>query len=240
MPLIATNEGLMENINWTAAAICFGDMDKIQLWKANLSQIHIKDLEKCFSANGEGFEKDQSDSIWKYIALERYETGHSERSWHKAIIGWALNSFARIMSRLSCLGDDNDGEDDAGDAHAEDADEDGAESKVGEEEVEHLRGDETKEPEYAVVKASHHFLQCNAMIFLVIWTFEEISIMISLVKHMEKNIMTSMVFVIMVKHRKTKSDNLISWDEEFTEKSVAHWSEAKLEGSEKENKNSNN
>ena len=49
-----------------------------------------------------------------------------------------------------------------------------------------------------------------------------------------------MVFVIMVKHRKTKSDNLISWDEEFTEKSVAHWSEAKLEGSEKENKNSNN
>ena len=62
------------------------------------------------------------------------------------------------MTRLSCLGDDNNGEDDAGDAHAEDADEDGAESKVGEEEVEHLRGDETKEPEYAVVKASHHFL----------------------------------------------------------------------------------
>ena len=40
--------------------------------------------------------------------------------------------------------------------------------------------------------------------------------------------MTSLVFVIMVKHWKTKSDNLISWDEEFTEKSVAHWSEAKL------------
>jgi len=94
------------------------------------------------------------------------------------------------MPPLSCLGDDNDGEDDAGDAHAEDADEDGAESKVDEEEVKHLRGDETKEPEYAVVKASHHFL--------------------------------------------------ISWDEEFTEKSVAHWSEAKLKGSEKENKNSNN
>ena len=173
MPLIATNEGLMENINWTAAAICFGDMDKIQLWKANLSQIHIKDLEKCFSANGEGFEKDQSDSIWKYIALECYKSWQlcfsltSERSWHKAIIGWALNSFVRIMPPLSCLGDDNDGEDDAGDAHAEDADEDGAESKVGEEEVEHLRGDETKEPEYAVVKATHHFLQCNAMIFLV-------------------------------------------------------------------------
>ena len=172
MPLIATNEGLMENINWTAAAICFGDMDKIQLWKANLSQIHIKDLEKCFSANGEGFEKDQSDSIWKYIALERYKTGQlcfsltSNRSWHKSIISWALNSFVH-MPPLSCLGDDNDGEDDAGDAHAEDADEDGAESKVGEEEVEHLRGDETKEPEYAVVKASHHFLQCNAMIFLV-------------------------------------------------------------------------
>ena len=52
--------------------------------------------------------------------------------------------------------------------------------------------------------------------------------------------MTSLVFVIMVKHWKTKSDNLISWDEEFTEKSVAHWSEAKLKGSEKENKNSNN
>ena len=49
-----------------------------------------------------------------------------------------------------------------------------------------------------------------------------------------------MVFVILVKHLKTKSDNLISWDEEFTEKSVAHWSEAKLKGSEKENKNSNN
>ena len=52
--------------------------------------------------------------------------------------------------------------------------------------------------------------------------------------------MTSLVFVIMVKHWKTKSDNLISWDEEFTEKSVAHWSKAKLKGSEKENKNSNN
>ena len=90
------------------------------------------------------------------------------------------------MPGLSCLGDDNDGEDDTGDAHAEDADEDGAESKVGEEEVEHLGGDETKEPEYAVVNASHHFLQCDAMIFLVIWIFEEISIMISSVKHMEK------------------------------------------------------
>ena len=173
MPLIATNEGLMENINWTAAAICFGDMDKIQLWKANLSQIHIKDLEKCFSANGEGFEKDQSDSIWKYIALEHYKIWQlcfsliSNKSWHKAIIGWALNIFARIMPPLSCLGDDNDGEDDTGDAHAEDADEDGAESKVGEEVVEHLGGDETKEPEYAVVKASHNFLQCDAMIFLV-------------------------------------------------------------------------
>ena len=31
-----------------------------------------------------------------------------------------------------------------------------------------------------------------------------------------------------------------TWDEEFTEKSVAHWSEAKLKGSEKKNKNSNN
>ena len=39
---------------------------------------------------------------------------------------------------------------------------------------------------------------------------------------------------------KTKSGYLISWDEEFTEKSVAHWSKAKLKGSEKENKNSNN
>ena len=52
--------------------------------------------------------------------------------------------------------------------------------------------------------------------------------------------MTSLVFVIMVKHWKTKSDNLISWDEELTKKSVAHWSKAKLKGSEKENKNSNN
>lgn len=195
MPLIATNEGLMENKNWLAA-ICFGDMDKIQLWKANLSQIHIKDLEKCFSANGEGFEKDQFDSIWKYTALERYKSWqlcfslNSERSWHKAIIGWALNNFVHIMPPLPCLGDDNDGEDDAGDAHAKDADEDGAESKVGEEVVEHLGGDETKEPEYAVVNASHHFL--------------------------------------------------ISWDEELTKKSVAHWSKAKLKGSEKENKNSNN
>ena len=62
--------------------------------------------------------------------------------------------------------------------------------------------------------------------------------LVSLVKHLEKNIMTSLVFVI--KHLKTKSVHLISWDEEFTEKSVAHWSKAKLKGSEKENKNSNN
>ena len=46
------------------AAIYFGDRDKILPGKVNLSKIHIKELEKCFSANGEGFEKDQSNLNW--------------------------------------------------------------------------------------------------------------------------------------------------------------------------------
>ena len=63
MPIMAANEGLMESMNWTqqVVAIYFGDRDKIVPGKVNLSKIHIKDPEKCFSANGEGFEKDQSN-----------------------------------------------------------------------------------------------------------------------------------------------------------------------------------
>ena len=62
---MAANEGLMESMNWTqVVAIYFGDRDKIVPGKVNLSKIHIKDPEKCFSANGEGFEKDQSNLNW--------------------------------------------------------------------------------------------------------------------------------------------------------------------------------
>ena len=47
----------------------------------------------------------------------------SNKSWHKAIIGWALNIFARVMPGFSCLGDDNDGEDADGDVNDDEYDE---------------------------------------------------------------------------------------------------------------------